>query len=965
MKGILRITDASGDHVYELPPTLTTLGNGPADLLQVKTNGYCQSLLSFEFKRATWCVCIAENAALTVNVEINSARPKTPASTLLNHLDTITLGEVTMQFFRVLDEPLCNGVPCRELPLGLGELTFGRKHESEPAGPHRAELDAEDTGISRNAAVIEQEGADYFLLSPSQHGLELNGVEIQRAKLVFGDRFRIGGYIFEYTGSSVRRILPELAGSVEARGLTVVRGKNKILDNVSIHITAGEFIGILGRSGQGKSTFLNALCGVSPATSGEVRIGGVPLADRERLRELGIGYVPQDDIVHKELTVRDAIGYSAKLRLKLPKHQRDALVERVLEQLDLSKHALKTVAQLSGGQRKRVSIAIELLAKPSVLFLDEPSSGLDPAMEAELMTLLQSLTLTKLTVVCTTHVLHKAFLFNRVVWVEGGRLIFAGTSDQARRHFRTADGTATATATATLEHSPLEKIYTLLQENEKEQVRTAAEWEALYQASEYHRNLCPDIPPTHLLTAPSSRAAKPRVGALKTLTLLAARQWSILRSDVLNIAFLFAQPLLIGTLVGWVAEESALRMFLCVVATMWFGCSNGAQQIVSEVAIFRRERVCGQSMNAYILSKLGFLSFISLIQGILLLATTLAAAHIFHSEKYEEEDLKKRFAERLKPYAALVAERDTPQEEFGGIVDGDDPLDDPKPAAQTPAAPTKPTVEPPSPAKISALISICHFFQITDNVLDSGPRELLHLNGDRATDAKGKAIILPGMSLSGVMLTTLGLRLLAIVAATLVSVAIGLTISSLVKNTTQAVLWVPLVLIPQILFGGIVVAVPDMAKSVRNFSRVMPSFSAQRIMDVGSIFGVNTPKLSNRTKTPVFLSALGKTEDVEWTEDGETRTQSYDKVSPVNASWQNLAVLADRLGQHKAAHEIEGDENSAESDDVEGRRDVILRKGTPYRSTAEAQSAGAALGLWMAACYAVMLLGLAGKQTGK
>ncbi len=963
MKGILRITDAAGEHIYELPKERTTLGNGPSDQLQIKTKGYCQSVLSFEFSRTSWNVSIAPEAEPQITILINSARPRTPDETLLNHLDTVQLGSVAMQFFRVLDEPMCNGAVCHELPLRPEGLTFGRKHESEPSGPNRAELDGEDAGISRRAAVIEREGADYFLSSPSQRGLELNGVEIQREKLVFGDRFRIGGYIFEFTGSTVRRILPELAGSVEARGLTVVRGTHKILDDVSINIAAGEFIGVLGRSGQGKSTFLNALCGVSPASSGEVRIGGVPLADREKLRELGIGYVPQDDIVHKELTVRDAINYSARLRLKLPKHQRNALVDRVLEQLDLSKHAAKKVSQLSGGQRKRVSIAIELLAKPSVLFLDEPSSGLDPAMEAELMTLLQSLTLTKLTVVCTTHVLHKAFIFDRVVWIEGGRLIFAGTSDEARLHFRTAEGSATATAT--LEHSPLEKIYTALQENEKTRTRTAQDWESLYQTSAYYPNLCPPIPPTQLLAPSKSRTPKPRVGALKTLMLLAARQWSILRSDILNIAFLFAQPLLIGLLVGWVAEESALRMFLCVVATMWFGCSNGAQQIVSEMAIFRRERVCGQSMNAYILSKLGFLSVISLIQGILLLATTLAAGHLFHGEKSDAEDLKKRFAERLKPYAALIAERDKPAEEFGGLVEGEDPLGDPAPKPAAPPAPAIPADAPPSPGKVNALVKVCEFFQITDNVLDSGPRELLRLDGSRAMDSAGKVVILPGMSLFSVLLTTLGLRLLAIVGATLVSVAIGLAISSLVKNTTQAVLWVPLVLIPQILFGGIVVAVPDMSKSVRNFSRIMPSFSAQRIMDVGSVFGVNTPKLSNRTKTPVFLSALGKTEDVEWKEGDETRSQSYDKISPINAPWQNLTVNPDRLGQHKFALEVDDDENSGYRDSVEGRRDVILRKGTPYRSLAEAQTAGVTLGSWMALCYAVMLLGLIGKQTGR
>ena len=123
---------------------------------------------------------------------------------------------------------------------------------------------------------------------------------------------------------------------------------------------------------------LNALCGVNPASSGEVLISGIPLTSREQVNAAGVGFVPQDDIVHLELTVTEAITYSARLRLNLPPAQITALVDRVIERLSLKEHRGKRISRLSGGQRKRVSVAIELLAKPSVLFLDEPSSGLDP-----------------------------------------------------------------------------------------------------------------------------------------------------------------------------------------------------------------------------------------------------------------------------------------------------------------------------------------------------------------------------------------------------------------------------------------------------------------------------------------------------------------------------------------------------------------------------------------------------------
>jgi hypothetical protein len=212
--------------------------------------------------------------------------------------------------------------------------------------------------------------------------------------------------------------------------------------------------------------------------------------------------------------------------------------------------------------------------------------------------------------------------------------------------------------------------------------------------------------------------------------------------------------------------------------------------------------------------------------------------------------------------------------------------------------------------------------------------------------------------------STLGLRLLAVVAAAVVSVGIGLMISALVANTTQAVLWVPLVLIPQILFGGIVIQVPDMTTSVRRVSQFMPSFCAQRIMDVGCIYGLAVPLLSNRTKTPIFLTSRGDKERVEWTDNDRSYSEVFDKLSIANISFQNVLVIADKLGQHKRVGDRSEDGMHIEyRDSVEARRDVRLSKGTVFRSLVRVQNPLIVLGCWAALSYAVIYFGLKSKQT--
>jgi len=957
MTGLIRVIDDSGEREIELSRERMAIGSSRSDAIYIRGEGEFPALASITWdgRRATWVLYCPLPLSAPIVVNRRSAAPGEQIP--LANLDVIEVPGASIHFQRILALPLRGGRPIQDIPLNDSSLVFGRGDPQGTVDIDRIDLDSEETSISRVHAVIEREGEDYFLTDRSRLGTELNGIAFTRERLVFGDRLRISGYIFEFTSASIQLIHPESSGTVAARNISVQINGNRILDQVSVNIAAGEFVGVLGGSGHGKTTLLNALCGINPPSSGEVRLGGIPLSDRVRLREIGIGYVPQDDIVHPELTVIDAITFSARLRLRLPRHQIEALVSRVIARLGLSKNAQQRVADLSGGQRKRVSIAIELLSKPSLLFLDEPSSGLDPANEEALMTLLQSLTLTKLTVVCTTHVLQKAYLFDRILFIQSGKLVFAGHINEARRHFLLQSGIEDTT---TLQHSPIERIYGILANSSK----TAADWELEFRHSPLAARAIPPLPHEERNGGERQSLQRLRVPPLTKFMLLVARQWQILRSELLNIAFSIAQPLVIGFLIAWVADKSALRMFLCIVATMWFGCSNGAQQIVSELPIFRRERVSGQGLNVYVLSKIGFLSLISLVQAALLLVVTLIFTQIFHPEQTDSQNIAKEFAARLAPIELANQGSTAAQGDFRPVDAETEPASSATPTSDSAAAEKQ--IWKPSPIVLGSLLRVGSFFQISQNILDSGARTLIRSDGTPLLDSRGREIVVPGKSIISVLMATLGLRWLAVAAAAITGVSIGLTISSMVRNTTQAVLWVPLILIPQILFGGVVVTVPDMSKSVWAFSHIMPSFAAQRIMDTASLYGLVAPFLSNRTKMPLFLTSRGEKETFEWNDEGRSFSQSFDKLSPVNTSWQNMAVIPERLGQHKQVGDrIENGFRIEYRDTVESRHDVRFSKGTPFGSLYWVQMAIGILIIWNVGSYLTILFGLTQKQTGR
>ncbi|MFZ4764468.1 MAG: ATP-binding cassette domain-containing protein, partial [Roseimicrobium sp.] len=871
MNGHITLSFKGELRAFALGKTATTLGSAPNADLQIAAPAMqpTHAMLSWEPRASSWLLT-AGSLKAQETLRLNG-QPLTTAAALEDG-DLIELPDVLLRFGLTAATPRIRGAEVHEVPLrGITKLLFGRASADAPT-ELKVELDAEDARISRQHLEIEQTAPGIvFATDRSQTGTLRNGQRFDRTPLIVGDRLKLGSYTFEYTGAALRRVAAFGGAKVEARNLTFTLANGRsILNDVSLDISPCSFVGILGGSGQGKSTLMNALCGVNPATTGQVYLNGAQLGDPRQMAAAGIGYVPQDDIVHRELTVTEAITYSAQLKLpsSTPPQAICQLVEETIERLSLTEHKHKRIALLSGGQRKRVSIAAELLAKPSVLFLDEPSSGLDPKTEYDLMSLLRRLAGTDCTVICTTHVLGRAYLFDQLLFVHGGQIIFNGTPDAAVTYFKVQGG--------------LDEIYLKVGAEEN---KSPASWREQFESANpptKHLTYLPTVVAAHAEKTVAARGP----GWLPTLLILLQRQWSILRADHLNLLFLLAQPLLIGLLVGWVADDAVLRMFLCVVATLWFGCSNGAQQIVRELPVFRRERVCGLGVNAYLQSKYAWLTLVTVLQALLLFLVTLTTAHVVNPSDFKAEEFYKQMAKRLAaPATVNAAVGGAPLDEFEIVTEDTKATPD---GATTAAAVEIAPTEPKSGLLMSLLLRVATFFEFGQNIMDAtDPGE----GGAPLPSTKATAV--------GIALTSLGLKLGALLAAASVGIAIGLTISAMVRSETQAVMWVPLVLIPQILFGGFVVTRPEMTPSVRAASELVPSFCSQRLMDVGGIYGQMTPRLTNRTKYPVFLTPTGEEEEIVWSEAGQAYSEKYDKISEWNVSWQNLAVFPNRVGQHR------------------------------------------------------------------
>jgi len=259
----------------------------------------------------------------------------------------------------------------------------------------------------------------------------------------------------------------------------------------------------------------------------------------------------------------------------------------------------------------------------------------------------------------------------------------------------------------------------------------------------------------------------------------------------------------------------------------------------------------------------------------------------------------------------------------------------------------------------SVIAWFANTFALEDNILDSGDQPISIEDGTAVMGNDKVQVVVEGVGISKLITMCLSLRMGSFLLATLVGVCIGLVVSAWVRTATQAVMWVPLVLIPQILLGGFVITVPDMSDSVLKFSRFFPSFSAQRLVDISHLYGRSTPSLSNRTKVPLFLTSNGEKESIVWESTRGELSQEYEQISDVNTSWQNLAVRGELLGEHKQYYNVAyGTDIQIFTDTVDERRDVYYMQGTVVKNMWPAYSALTVLFCWIAGCYMLILIGL-------
>jgi ABC-type multidrug transport system ATPase subunit/pSer/pThr/pTyr-binding forkhead associated (FHA) protein len=421
-------------------------------------------------------------------------------------------------------------------------------------------------------------------------------------------------------------------------------GMIKLLDDVDLTIQPNEFVGLLGPSGAGKSTLMDSLNGMRPATSGRVLINNLDLYQHLDSIKQSIGYVPQDDIIHRELTVYRTLYYVARLRLSrdVSTQEIDQIINEVMDVTGLAERRDVPVSQLSGGQRKRVSIAVELITKPSVIFLDEPTSGLDPATEEKIMKLFRQIAESGRTVILTTHAMENVRLFDKIVVMMRGKLVWYGAPKEALEHvkadsFKDLYDKLEAPIEERIRKLPAlppgatkeQKLAFKLQK-EKIAEDVAEDWKKSFQkTTQYQKNI---IEPLGVLKEQKQQAPmvarRPTVtDSLRQWATLARRYMEVLGRDKFNLLILFGQAPIIAFLTYLVVGKNQPRdfpYFMLALVAIWFGTSVSAREIIRERAVYNRERMVNLGLLPYVGSKLLVLSLIVGLQCILLFGTLKA-----------------------------------------------------------------------------------------------------------------------------------------------------------------------------------------------------------------------------------------------------------------------------------------------------------------------------------------------------
>ena len=504
--------------------------------------------------------------------------------------------------------------PGKSADVPEGSIKIGRATDNDIVIP--------DVLASRHHATLVPSatgpGTAEILDNRSINGTFVNGQRVDATTLHNGDVVTIGNVDLVFAdGALSRRSETEAAtrtGGLEVRGLTwTIEGNKTLLDNISIDARPGTLTAIIGPSGAGKSTFARQVAGYTHPTSGTVTFEGHDIhAEYASLRSR-IGMVPQDDVVHGQLTVNQALMYAAELRLPpdTTKEDRAQVVAQVLEELEMTQHADTRVDKLSGGQRKRASVALELLTGPSLLILDEPTSGLDPALDRQVMTMLRQLADAGRVVLVVTHSLTYLDVCDQVLLLApGGKTAFCGPPGDI--------GPAMGTTN----------------------------WADIFSSvagepNESHRRFLERSgppPPAPEATQPSDLGEPAKTSLVRQFSTIARRQIRLIVSDRGYFIFLALLPFIMGVLslsvpgtvgfgvpdaMGEAPNEPGQILVLLNVGAIFMGTALTIRDLIGERAIFRREQAVGLSTTAYLLAKVCVYATFAIVQSAIVTAITI------------------------------------------------------------------------------------------------------------------------------------------------------------------------------------------------------------------------------------------------------------------------------------------------------------------------------------------------------
>jgi ABC-type multidrug transport system ATPase subunit/predicted component of type VI protein secretion system len=494
--------------------------------------------------------------------------------------------------------------PGRSAEAPPGSVKIGRARDNDIVIP--------DVLASRHhATLVRLPGGTEIRDAGSINGTFVNGARVDTAPLRDGDVVTIGNVDLVFAGDTLTRRTETQAatrtGGLDVQGITwTIEGNKTLLDNISLTARPGTLTAVIGPSGAGKSTFVRMVAGITHPTGGKVTFEGHDIhAEYASLRSR-IGMVPQDDVVHPQLTVNQALTYEAELRLPpdTTKADRADIVARVLEELEMTKQANSRVNKLSGGQRKRASVAMELLTGPSLLILDEPTSGLDPALDRQVMTMLRQLADAGRVVLVVTHSLTYLDMCDQVLLLApGGKTAFCGPPSQIGPQLGTTNW---ADIFSTVADDP-----------------DAAQ-------RKFRERHGPPPPQQAPAEKPADLGTPVHTSVLRQFSTNARRQIRLIVSDRGYFIFLALLPFIMGVLSlsvpgsigfgvpnprGDAPNEPGQILVLLNVGAIFMGTALTIRVLIGERAIFRREQAVGLSTTAYLMGKTVTFALFALLQS--------------------------------------------------------------------------------------------------------------------------------------------------------------------------------------------------------------------------------------------------------------------------------------------------------------------------------------------------------------